>query len=110
MSPCRYSLYRYGISLNKLFSYFASGKPTVFSGRVINDMVQRGERESPSPEDPQAIAQAILTLKGDGALAAEIPAGAQYVEEFYSIPVLADKLSNVGGACGENNRSQGAGQ
>ena len=94
-------LYRYGISLNKLFSYFASSKPIVFSGRVVNDMVKEaGAGISVDPEDPKAIAQAIATLRDDRDLAEEMGRrGRRYVEDYYSISLLTDKLEEIVRRC-----------
>lgn len=90
-------LYQYGISLNKLFTYFASGKPVVFSGNVSNDLVREGGAGiSVGPEDPAAIARAIMQLRADRIGAEEMGfKGRALVQERYTIPVLADKLMEV---------------
>lgn len=58
------SIYRYGISLNKLFDYMMAAKPIIFSGKVGNDLVtEYGCGLSIPPEDPEAISNAVMTLK-----------------------------------------------
>jgi len=48
--------YRFGINLNKLYDYFASGRPVIFSGNAPNDpVVNSGAGFSIPPEDPNAM-------------------------------------------------------
>jgi len=47
-------LYRYGINLNKLFDYMASGKPVLFAGRSRNNPVEAARCGlTVPPEDPR---------------------------------------------------------
>ena len=56
-------LYKYGISLNKIHDYLASGKPGIFSGNSINNPVEKANAGfTVPPKDPQAIAKGILDL------------------------------------------------
>ncbi|TAK42799.1 MAG: glycosyltransferase WbuB [Betaproteobacteria bacterium] len=55
--------YQFGINLNKLYDYFASGRPVIFSGRAPNDPVAAsGAGFSIPPEDPVAMAAALEKL------------------------------------------------
>lgn len=54
-------VYRFGISLNKLFDYLCAAKPIVFAGNVVNDIVKEsGAGISCQAYDSKAFAQAIL--------------------------------------------------
>ncbi len=56
-------IYRYGISLNKLFDYMAAGRPVVFAGASINNPVVEAKAGiSVPPGDPDALAGAIAKV------------------------------------------------
>ena len=60
----RCSLYRFGISPNKLLDYMAAGKPVVHSVEAGNDLVREaGSGFSTPAESPTAIAEEILKLR-----------------------------------------------
>lgn len=92
------SVFQNGISPNKLFDYFASGRPVIMSAGPSNDMVsQAAAGFSVSPGAPEALANAIVALD-------EIPEiqrermgrnAREYVEEHHSIDTLAKKLERV---------------
>lgn len=91
-------LYRYGISMNKIFDYLAAARPIIIaSGAANNPVADAGAGITVQPDDPRAIAEAILRL-------AETPssdrqamglAGRAYVEKFYSYSMLAKRLGNI---------------
>lgn len=91
------SLYDLGISPNKLFDYFGSGRPIVFGLKTPIDPVRdSGSGWTVPPADPYAFAQAI-------ALAASLPdkelarigsRGRSYVTERHDLQELADSLSS----------------
>ena len=91
-------LYKYGISLNKLFDYLASGKPIIFSSNSINNPVEEAKAGiTVPPDNPEKLAEAIIMLyKMSEEERAEMGRnGKSYVEKYYSIPVLVDKLESV---------------
>jgi len=52
--------YRFGINLNKIYDYFASGRPVIFSGNAPNDHVRSsGAGFSIPPENPDAMVDAL---------------------------------------------------
>ena len=94
----RPSLYRYGISMNKLFDYLAAARPIVISSGAVNNPVEEsGSGVTVPPEQPEALADAIMAL-------ASLPhtqrlemgrAGRAYAERYHSYEVLAARLSDV---------------
>lgn len=92
------NLYRYGISMNKLFDYLAAERPILISSDAVNNPVAEAEAGFSVPADrPELLADAILKV-------ARIPleerqrmgrAGREYVEKNHSFQQLAAKLSVV---------------
>ncbi|MBI5055593.1 MAG: glycosyltransferase family 4 protein [Nitrospirae bacterium] len=57
-------VYRYGVNLNKLYDYMASGLPVVFSAEVRNNLVEHYRTGiTVPPSDPGAIAAALQRIK-----------------------------------------------
>lgn len=57
------ALYRYGISLTKIFDYMAAAKPVVLSTNASGDLVSaHGFGFTVPPEDPEAVARALVRL------------------------------------------------
>jgi glycosyltransferase involved in cell wall biosynthesis len=92
-----HSIYRFGISPNKLMDYMMSGKPILHSISAGNDPIaESGCGLSVPAEDPQAIAQAAQKL-------AKMPSeelhimglrGRQYVLQHHDYAILAQKFLN----------------
>jgi glycosyltransferase involved in cell wall biosynthesis len=56
-------LYRYGISMNKMFEYLAAARPIILaSGAANNPVADAKAGLSVAPGDPEALAQAILQI------------------------------------------------
>ncbi len=56
--------YRFGLNLNKIYDYFASGRPTVFSGNAPNDPIREaGAGITVPPEQPDVLADAFRMLR-----------------------------------------------
>lgn len=88
-------LYKYGISLNKLFDYLAAKKPLILAGNPINNPVEEAQCGlTVPPRDPEALAEAVIKLykmpkEERDAMGRR---GREYVEQYHAIPVLAEKL------------------
>jgi len=86
---------KYGMSANKLFDYLMSARPIVFACDSFNDPVaEAGAGVSVPPEDPQAMANAILRLRDMSPLerAAMGKRGRAYALQNHNLPHLAERL------------------
>lgn len=96
------ALYRYGISMNKLYDYLAAGRPIVIASAAVNNPVaEAGAGITVPPEDPEALAQAIVKLFGL-TIEARQEMGRRaraYVEEHNSYRHLARCLASQLDAC-----------
>ncbi|QTP55164.1 glycosyltransferase family 4 protein [Billgrantia sulfidoxydans] len=91
-------LYRFGISMNKLFDYMAAARPVIIASAAVNDPVaEAGAGITVPPEDPLALAEAIKRL-------AALPpderarmgrAGRAHVEAVYDYRILAERLAGI---------------
>lgn len=91
-------LYKYGISPNKMYEYFASAKPIIFSGNVANDMVKEANAGiSVEAENIKKIKEAVLSLYNMSNEEREILGknGRKYVEENYNTKVLSKKIEKI---------------
>ncbi|MCY1210659.1 PEP-CTERM/exosortase A-associated glycosyltransferase [compost metagenome] len=91
-------LYRYGISMNKLFDYLAAARPIVIASDASNNPVaEAGAGLSVGAEQPDALADAILRLAATPAEGRERMgrAGRRYVERHHSFTQLAERLATV---------------
>ena len=91
-------LYKYGISFNKMYEYFASSKPIIFSGNVANDMVKEANAGiSVEAENIEKIKEAVLSLYNMSKTEREVLGknGRKYVEENYDTKVLSKKIEKI---------------
>ena len=91
-------LYKYGISFNKIFEYFASSRPIIFSGNVANDMVKEANAGiSVEAENIEQIKEAVLSLYNMSEEERKILGknGRKYVEENYDTRVLSKKIEKI---------------
>jgi glycosyltransferase involved in cell wall biosynthesis len=92
------SLYRSGMSLNKLFDYLALGKPTVFGAEVeSNPIAESGAGIVVAPENTEAMVRALRKLAAlDPAERVEMGRkGRAFVERHHDCARLAKRLSSV---------------
>ena len=91
-------LYKYGISMNKIFDYLAGRRPIIIATDSINNPVDEAECGiTIPPGDPEALAQAILSvanmpLEQRNELGAR---GRRHVETKYGYDRLADQLAQL---------------
>ncbi|MBW6391920.1 glycosyltransferase family 4 protein [Billgrantia antri] len=91
-------LYRFGISMNKLFDYMAAGRPVIIASAAINDPVaEAGAGITVPPEDPLALAEAIKRLVAlpTAERARMGQAGRAHVEAVYDYRILAERLAGI---------------
>lgn len=92
------TLYKYGISFNKIFEYFASSKPIIFSGNIANDMIEDANAGiSVEAENVDKIKEAVLTLYRMTKEKREVLGknGRKYVEENYDTKILSKKIEKI---------------
>lgn len=95
-------LYRFGISMNKIFDYMAACRPIIISADVPgNPVSDAGSGITVPPDNPAELAAAILTM---AALPADYrlklgQAGRRHLEQNYSMEVLAGKLASALDGC-----------
>jgi glycosyltransferase involved in cell wall biosynthesis len=91
-------LYKYGISLNKIYDYLVSSKPVVIGVSAFNNPVEEaGAGISVPPEDPEKLAAAVLDLYHKTSAERELMGlnGRRYVEENHDFRKLALRLEEV---------------
>jgi glycosyltransferase involved in cell wall biosynthesis len=91
-------LYRYGISMNKLFDYLAGARPIVIASSAVNNPVaEAGAGITVRPNDPQDMAKAIVRLARMPAVERNQmgAAGRHYVEQHHSFERLAGRLAST---------------
>ena len=90
--------YRFGLNLNKIYDYWASARPVVFSGNAPNDPIaESGAGFSVLPEKPEALAEAINRVRLLSPLERQEMGlkGRRYVEEKFDMEVLGKKMAEL---------------
>jgi glycosyltransferase involved in cell wall biosynthesis len=90
--------YRFGLNLNKIFDYFASERPVIFSGNAPNDpVVESGSGFSIPPENPDAMVKALEKyLEMSPAERIEMgKRGRSWVEKEYDMRNLGDRMERL---------------
>jgi glycosyltransferase involved in cell wall biosynthesis len=94
----RSSLYRFGVSPNKLYEYMAAGRPVLFAAEAANQPVRDADcGQTLPPEDPRALANAIRILAArPAAERARLGANARaYVERHHAYGRLSGELAEI---------------
>lgn len=91
-------LYRFGISMNKIFDYLAAARPIIMASAAVNNPVDEAEAGvTVPPEDPGALAEAIerveaMSPEERGSIGL---AGRRFVEQNHSFEVLGARFANM---------------
>jgi glycosyltransferase involved in cell wall biosynthesis len=92
------NLYKYGISMNKMFDYLAASRPILIASNAINNPVADAHAGiTVAPGNPQALAEAILKIASTS-LEERIRmgrAGRDYVKKNHDFVQLSAKLATV---------------
>ena len=90
-------LYRYGISLNKLYDYLAAGRPVVSASAAVNDPVAEAGAGLSVPPDAAALEDAMLQMATThhATRAAMGRAGRRFMQQNHDLSVLAGKFAKV---------------
>lgn len=90
--------YRFGLNLNKLCSYFASGRPVVLAGNPPNNpVIDSGGGVSVVAEDPLALVGGLQAIAGASReVRARMGAACrEYAERTLSMDVLGDRMEHM---------------
>lgn len=91
-------VYKYGVSLNKVNDYLASGRPVVMAAAVANDAVAEAQAGlTVLPGDAKALADGILRMFVLSAEERERLGanGRAYVEKYYDTKILGEALAQI---------------
>ena len=91
-------LYRYGISMNKIFDYMAAGKPTLIAVDAFNNPIAESEGGiTVAPDNPIKLAEAILAVStmAPDQLEQMGNRARGHVARLYSYEYLAGRLENI---------------
>jgi glycosyltransferase involved in cell wall biosynthesis len=94
----RGDVFRHGISPNKMFDYLAVARPVIFSvATPVNPVEKAGAGLTIAPEDPEALARAVLELSSLDPVerAAMGDRGRTYVLEHHDLSVLAKRVGEA---------------
>ena len=96
------SLYKYGISMNKIPDYMAMGRPVIIAIESANNPVIEADAGiCVRPEDPGELAGSIMKMAqmGEAELRAMGLRGRRYVEREHDMKLLAKRLADVMEQC-----------
>ena len=89
-----HSLYRFGISANKLFDYMLSGKPIIHASAAGNDPIAEANCGiTIEPQNPEKVTKAIMQMRALGTEKRKQLGinGIRYVKKHHAYGALSDK-------------------
>jgi len=102
------NLYRFGISMNKLFDYLAAERPILIASDAANNPVADAEAGlTVPPGQPKALADAIVQIANTPLAQRQRMgiAGREYVEQNHGFDQLAQRLAQtLDAVCAETER------
>jgi glycosyltransferase involved in cell wall biosynthesis len=91
-------VYRFGLNLNKIYDYLASGRPVIFSGNAPKDPISiTGAGFSIPPEDPIAMVDALekyLKMSADERIKMG-KLGRKWVENEFDMRKLGERMESL---------------
>ena len=100
------SLYKYGVSMNKISDYLAMGRPVIIALESANNPVRdAGAGLCVGPECPEELAQSIMKMAAmnEAKLREMGMRGRRYVEQNHNMKILAKRLADVMDQCMVSN-------
>lgn len=92
------AIFEFGVNLNKIYSYFASGRPVIFSGKAPNNPIAlSGAGITTPPENPEMLAEALLRMLDVG-VAGRKEMGKRayrYAEDHFDIKRTAENFEKL---------------
>ena len=92
------TLYKYGISMNKISDYLAMGRPVIIAIEAVNNPVLEAQAGLyAAPECPETLAKSIIKMAqmSEAELHAMGLRGRRYVERMRDTSILARQLADV---------------
>ena len=96
------TLYKYGISMNKISDYLAMGRPVIIAIEAVNNPVLEAQAGLyAAPECPEELAEYIMKMAAmsETELCKMGLRGRQYVEQKHNVRTLAKRLADVMDQC-----------
>ena len=91
-------LYKYGISMNKLFDYLAASKPIIIGSSAFNNPVVDAQAGfAVPPDNPKELAKAInrlVNLSKEDRITMGV-AGRLFVEKYHGFNILASRFADM---------------
>lgn len=94
----RLGVYKYGISMNKMYDYLASEKPIIMSSDIDDNVIKSAKAGIVvEPENPEALAEGVIKIKKMSQKERQQFGnnGRSYVEKYHNIKELAKILEKV---------------
>lgn len=92
------SVFKYGINLNKIYDYFASGRPVILAANTPNDPVtESGAGITIKAENPMLMAEAVISIFNMSPIDRAIMGknAKNYARQYYDKCVLTDKYELI---------------
>lgn len=95
-------LYRYGISMNKIFDYMAAARPIIIAAKAANNPIEEAQCGiTVDPEKPSDLAKAMVNIANSSSVDRETMgiAARRYVEKYHNYSTLSKQLAETLNMC-----------